>query len=123
MIRQPPRSTRTDTRFPYATLCRSACGTFVSGQRPDAAPDRRPGGGPGLGRDPAFAGIVEQDGDPDEGAAADPRSEEHTSELQSLMRISYAVFCLNKTTKHITITYTHHHITPHHSYDATNASD
>src|SRR6056297_3282666 len=67
MIRRPPRSTRTDTLFPYTTLFRSACGT----------------GWPDL-RAPATA------------EADRKRSEEHTSELQSLRRISYAVFCLKK---------------------------
>src|SRR3546814_2369396 len=86
MIRRPPRSTRTDTLFPYTTLFRSggpgaAIRTPPSPQtagrrchRPSRPPRRRPS----------------------------KRSEEHTSELQSLMRISYAVFCLKKKT------------TPHH---------
>src|SRR3546814_2003362 len=75
MIRRPPRSTRTDTLFPYTTLFRSAsCG----GLRVD---------GVSAGLDAASTG----------GASSRPRSEEHTSELQSLMRISYAVFCLKKT--------------------------
>src|SRR3546814_4487138 len=83
MIRRPPRSTRTDTLFPYTTLFRSRrivrpeeeeeeeehrlLELRPAGSRPSAAPDRF-------------------------------RSEEHTSELQSLMRISYAVFCLKKKT-------------------------
>src|SRR3546814_13367567 len=80
MIRRQPRSTRTDTLFPYTTLFRST-GRLVGGaertrlqfrQRTDA------GCRPGLG--------------------GTDRSEEHTSELQSLMRISYAVFCLKKKT-------------------------
>src|SRR3546814_1920296 len=72
MIRRPPRSTRTDTLFPYTTLFRSivAAGLQAFAQGLQVAPVR-------LGR-PA------------------DRSEEHTSELQSLMRISYAVFCLKK---------------------------
>src|SRR3546814_5274019 len=102
MIRRPPRSTRTDTLFPYTTLFRSAGGdatrhsyarrlakraglpamrwrpvNFFQG-RADTAPScdcRRDRPGPDL-----------------------KRSEEHTSELQSLMRISYAVFCLKKKT-------------------------
>src|SRR3546814_6889527 len=84
MIRRPPRSTRTDTLFPYTTLFRS-----VHHQRrlrragePHALHHRI-----GDGYDPARR-IARS------GAAA--RSEEHTSELQSLMRISYAVFCLKK---------------------------
>src|SRR3546814_9465108 len=88
MIRLPPRSTRTDTLFPYTTLFRScrgwscprrSCPRPAPGDRPVIA--RRLGiVGIGLGRDRA------------------DRSEEHTSELQSLMRISYAVFCLKKKT-------------------------
>src|SRR3546814_16348765 len=70
MIRRPPRSTRTDTLFPYTTLFRS-----------------RRGGRAAKGRDPPDQGSADRRG---------PRSEEHTSELQSLMRISYAVFCLKK---------------------------
>src|SRR3546814_2919970 len=73
MIRRPPRSTRTDTLFPYTTLFRS--------HRPHAQPIGGPAGPLDGGR---VAGAV--------------RSEEHTSELQSLMRISYAVFCLKKKT-------------------------
>src|SRR3546814_2409886 len=86
MIRRPPRSTRTDTLFPYTTLFRSA---GLAG-RPAAA-GRRPPGLP-LGRVAAALGDVRA------GAVAS-RSEEHTSELQSLMRISYAVFCLKKKKK------------------------
>src|SRR3546814_2735676 len=85
MIRRPPRSTRTDTLFPYTTLFRSYLRT-ARDDRDRMAPARRAAA--------AFRG--------------DERSEEHTSELQSLMRISYAVFCLKKknplykteTTKH-----------------------
>src|SRR3546814_7027326 len=126
MIRRPPRSTRTATLFPYTTLCRSleaierevdeieaGCsaidpevktrlGTFVYigadgtprvharlfSEQPIREPD-------GLG-----AG-----GDTGAGATGGGRSEEHTSELQSLMRISYAVFCLKKKTNKKTATY------------------
>src|SRR3546814_9730881 len=75
MIRRPPRSTRTDTLFPYTTLFRSRAG-----------PLRADGDDP-----PHWRGT-------DGGSAGQrhARSEEHTSELQSLMRISYAVFCLKK---------------------------
>src|SRR3546814_7634036 len=69
MIRLPPRSTRTDTLFPYTTLFRSRAQTRTGTRLAPAPAWRR------------------------SGAA---RSEEHTSELQSLMRISYAVFCLKK---------------------------
>src|SRR3546814_3582746 len=91
MIRRPPRSTRTDTLFPYTTLFRSLPG------------DRR------RHRDVL---LDEQDGDIALGGerrqqfldlAPGPRSEEHTSELQSLMRISYAVFCLKKKNNTIKI--------------------
>src|SRR3546814_8864667 len=82
MIPRPPRSTRTDTLFPYTTLFRSP------GARIDRLDDSKrvlP-----LERERLF-GLIQ---------ARALRSEEHTSELQSLMRISYAVFCLKKKTKH-----------------------
>src|SRR3546814_1318117 len=83
MIRRPPRSTRTDTLFPYTTLFRSAV------------------------REPVTRAIGHywqrfkefQEPLPLEHAVRENRSEEHTSELQSLMRISYAVFCLKKKKK------------------------
>src|SRR3546814_15189482 len=87
MIRRPPRSTRTDTLFPYTTLFRSEsaghelCLSFHLGPAahpPDAQP-------PGHRRKRR-----------QHRRATPKRSEEHTSELQSLMRISYAVFCLKK---------------------------
>src|SRR3546814_4420879 len=80
MIRRPPRSTRTDTLFPYTTLFRS---TLISALQwwSRETPDN----------------IALRVGDTAVGyAELDRRSEEHTSELQSLMRISYAVFCLKK---------------------------
>src|SRR3546814_12453715 len=93
MIRLPPRSTRTDTLFPYTTLFRSpfvaALAIFLLAyvlcilQFPNMLSTRVVGN---LLTDNAFLGI----------AAVGMRSEEHTSELQSLMRISYAVFCLKK---------------------------
>src|SRR3546814_3204902 len=95
MIRRPPRSTRTDTLFPYTTLFRSP-----DRVRPDS------GGRHGKSRlDNVHAQVFELVGDLQlffqvHGTAgrllAVARSEEHTSELQSLMRISYAVFCLKK---------------------------
>src|SRR3546814_4947144 len=97
MIRRPPRSTRTDTLFPYTTLFRSA-------QRIGQFADEIAFGGPARMQflpalDRRRAGRV---------AVIDrPRSEEHTSELQSLMRISYAVFCLKKKTNNTT----HYHTT------------
>src|SRR3546814_6965723 len=82
MIRRPPRSTRTDTLFPYTTL-------FRSHRRPRP---RHPRSG-----SPSFPGAPSETSCRSESRArAPPRSEEHTSELQSLMRISYAVFCLKK---------------------------
>src|SRR3546814_4753898 len=94
MIRRPPRSTRTDTLFPYTTLFRSPrCRCWCRSCRPRRpidpirltlrAPRRYTSDG---------APVAQQD------RASDSRSEEHTSELQSLMRISYAVFCLKKKT-------------------------
>src|SRR3546814_9983856 len=94
MIRRPPRSTRTDTLFPYTTLFRSARDVERADHRrgePAAGLVRRAAGGSGASFAQARGALC----------AAAPRSEEHTSELQSLMRISYAVFCLKKkTTKH-----------------------
>src|SRR3546814_10323413 len=105
MIRRPPRSTRTDTLFPDTTLFRSSIEGSkevverrlsrhpISSRRYARRPSRaaaaggengRCGGGRGLRRFPGRPGPV------------GVRSEEHTSELQSLMRISYAVFCLKK---------------------------
>src|SRR3546814_3985367 len=99
MIRLPPRSTRTDTLFPYTTLFRSvAClGDRHEHGAATAGPAR-------LDRDPAPRKdrLVEVDGERDRGAGTNVvghRSEEHTSELQSLMRISYAVFCLKQKTQ------------------------
>src|SRR3546814_10088686 len=88
MIRRPPRSTRTDTLFPYTTLCRSRHPRPCTGPRHRG--DLRRPARPGLGRHSAQG---DRGRDQDRGRH---RSEEHTSELQSLMRISYAVFCLKK---------------------------
>src|SRR3546814_5489081 len=130
MIRRPPRSTRTDTLFPYTTLFRShddhlldaghtAIGVHRAFERIGVAPEpaREESGGPFRharqnGRtgeeDDIMLGLDPADEEP--AVAPRPaavvlgrrlrrqiRSEEHTSELQSLMRISYAVFCLKKT--------------------------
>src|SRR3546814_1759996 len=91
MIRRPPRSTRTDTLFPYTTLFRSPADSMLTDpQHPysralvSAAPVMRRG----IRNRVRLQGSVPN--------PADIRSEEHTSELQSLMRISYAVFCLKK---------------------------
>src|SRR3546814_4662028 len=92
MIRLPPRSTRTDTLFPYTTLFRSGRGACLL-QGHVGAEDRR------IGRaDNAEHRAVGVDDADRHLRAAVERSEEHTSELQSLMRISYAVFCLKKKT-------------------------
>src|SRR3546814_5255632 len=89
MIRRPPRSTRTDTLFPYTTLFRSAALAGLPGLRLDSLADA------GYARTGCCGGAntVQSSG---RGAVVARRSEEHTSELQSLMRISYAVFCLKK---------------------------
>src|SRR3546814_3631754 len=95
MIRRPPRSTRTDTLFPYTTLFRSLrgaprlAGLVVSGCAAWALEDLAELGGR---EDPMGPGSVAPPRDHED----HDRSEEHTSELQSLMRISYAVFCLKK---------------------------
>src|SRR3546814_11773135 len=93
MIRRPPRSTRTDTLLPYTTLFLSRClvasfGT-TSGHHPVGLWHRRRW----LGL--CDVGCAHYRNVPSQ-AASSARSEEHTSELQSLMRISYAVFCLKK---------------------------
>src|SRR3546814_5424148 len=94
MIRRPPRSTRTDTLFPYTTLFRSLLPRRQAElRREPAAPPRRRDGDRLPRRNPG--GPAPQLG----GAPRRGRSEEHTSELQSLMRISYAVFCLKKKKK------------------------
>src|SRR3546814_3875756 len=108
MIRRPPRSTRTDTLFPYTTLFRSA----GLQRAPDRDRPRHPpaaGQAAAAGHDdrrgrrarPAEHRLAVRTADLARGTARHQpaRSEEHTSELQSLMRISYAVFCLKKKKK------------------------
>src|SRR3546814_944555 len=96
MIRRPPRSTRTDTLCPYTTLFRSCCA--VAGRADD---DHRVGEARGdeIGAEICLA-LLKADKQVEaarRGCGSDAaRSEEHTSELQSLMRISYAVFFLNQ---------------------------
>src|SRR3546814_5096326 len=124
MIRRPPRSTRTDTLFPYTTLFRSALQSKLGAAHvdfrlgldvftDDALQDVHtivlsPGLSPlqepiksflalAAARQIQVVGEIELFAR----ALADMRSEEHTSELQSLMRISYAVFCLKKKNKYI----------------------
>src|SRR3546814_4695838 len=107
MIRRPPRSTRTDTLFPYTTLFRSDLDHIIID-----------GAEAGYFLEPALKGAADQLAAELKKNSRDNRSEEHTSELQSLMRISYAVFCLKKKkkkkdtkqTKRATISIEHHHI-------------
>src|SRR3546814_5697828 len=103
MIRRPPRSTRTDTLFPYTTLFRSAvrpraCRRRRRRRAARGGAEERAGGVPGVAARhedaPRVLGYPGTRGTP-----RGNRSEEHTSELQSLMRISYAVFCLKKKNK------------------------
>src|SRR3546814_8129102 len=95
MLRRPPRSTRTDPLFPYTTLFRSAVFLYGGATLPGHA----------LGKQATILDTIEAVGNVQNGTLSIkdlgamergclPRSEEHTSELQSLMRISYAVFCL-----------------------------
>src|SRR3546814_5346553 len=102
MIRRPPRSTRTDTLFPYTTLFRSVGHGADCDQIEQARQIRRDARCAAIAQATAhFQQQVEHHPDPGQRLAgkAVARSEEHTSELQSLMRISYAVFCLKKKNK------------------------
>src|SRR3546814_8670091 len=92
MIRRPPRSTRTDTLFPYTTLFRSGQDTSVQIRRRHQIELLEH-----LAAHRLHGALVDTELQGDAGVG--PRSEEHTSELQSLMRISYAVFCLKKKKK------------------------
>src|SRR3546814_10277670 len=103
MVRRPPRSTRTDTLFPYTTLFRSRACVVLARRRVQR---QRPLGGRGLRHRSVkrvggffcspFPRTREPSGFDSDLTSHWVRSEEHTSELQSLMRISYAVFCLKK---------------------------
>src|SRR3546814_9292760 len=93
MIRRPPRSTRTDTLFPYTTLFRSS-----SDCSPPMPVITRHGWNSRLCSANGLTQACLLKAPP--GGSIPFRSEEHTSELQSLMRISYAVFCLKKKKKH-----------------------
>src|SRR3546814_7648138 len=93
MIRRPPRSTRTDTLFPYTTLFRSLMAADckavrIAITRPEPCSEAYHG--------PDCLWDVSRSGQRWSASIPRRRSEEHTSELQSLMRISYAVFCLKK---------------------------
>src|SRR3546814_6029976 len=97
MIRRPPRSKRTDTLFPYTTLFRSTrapCLTRIT--RPKSLQGKRPS----KARSAQHARADAHTASTVAPRVFAVRSEEHTSELQSLMRISYAVFCLKKKTNH-----------------------
>src|SRR3546814_3301825 len=85
MIRQPPRSTRTDTLFPYTTLFRSPGGAHAGAATRGW-----------FARKAVTSSSSAVNGNGGSESRKVRRSEEHTSELQSLMRISYAVFCLKK---------------------------
>src|SRR3546814_5462024 len=101
MLRRPPRSTRTDTLFPYTTLFRSTVGVALAGQ----LDEHRPSAGE-LEGDVEARQLVTDELHHSVGAAGGRggvRSEEHTSELPSLMRISYDVFCLKKKKQSVVI--------------------
>src|SRR3546814_8589203 len=131
MIRRPPRSTRTDTLFPYTTLFRSLVAVRIARAR-DIAPLFQPVRGDRIhaaaarARDERLGAKgcnIGRAWFPAHGRRICGRSEEHTSELQSLMRSSYAVFCLkkkktkladndemNRKTTHFITPHTHAHI-------------
>src|SRR3546814_3376688 len=140
MRRRPPRSTRTATLFPYTTLFRSpgrGQGSLVrplSQEHAEGRPADRPRQGAvaadpgrrlvlraerGIGHGLRAAHLPDPERGPDDGAPRQ-RSEEHTSELQSLMRSSYAVFCLKKKTPEsftpLLKVEMSHHSPPTHSY-------
>src|SRR3546814_1946354 len=105
MLRRPPRSTRTDTLFPYTTLCRSACQHQSLQAEPGTLTHEHlmeyfvKSGNPEKQRVACvIVGIFDRRSPSDAAEKIDKvsRSEEHTSELQSLMRSSYAGFCLKK---------------------------
>src|SRR3546814_5812541 len=99
MIRRPPRSTRTDTLFPYTTLFRSS--TFAAHPTATAANAHKIDVANMRWRIPLSMAAVPCGGFC---FTVQPRSEEHTSDLQSLMRYSYAVFCVKKKIKQIQLT-------------------
>src|SRR3546814_12562045 len=104
MIRRPPRSTRTDTLFPYTTLFRSGArlvgdAVEVARRAREMVEHRRSIDEVARRQDQRRVARPEQDAPRCVVGLPRGRSEEHTSELQSLMRISYAVFCLKKKKK------------------------
>src|SRR3546814_8209977 len=101
MIRRPPRSTRTDTLFPYTTLFRSSHSRTQEAECGVA--------------DQTTVSWLPRHSSEFLTSGAFLRSEEHTSELQSLMRISYAVFCLKKKTKKTDVTHTKQYSTKYQS--------
>src|SRR3546814_4428533 len=109
MIRRPPRSTRTDTLFPYTTLFRSEAFHRHADQTPGHQPSQRPRHFVGGFVESRAAAHRQH---PCDAPFIYTRSEEHTSELQSLMRISYAVFCLKK--KKNNEAHVHHKAHQHH---------
>src|SRR3546814_2012873 len=117
MIRRPPRSTRTDTLFPYTTLCRSkSLLALEADYAPGAASPSHTHAKSAFIYAYVISGAIESKVNDDEThiyRAGESRSEEHTSELQSLMRLSYAVFCLktNTQTLYTLITHVTHHNT------------
>src|SRR3546814_6375437 len=94
MIQRPPRSTLTNTLFPYTTLFRSFVSVDIAFSAPAILLEAKPIATGSAGRGPQSALLVFGPGA--EIGVLRIRSEEHTSELQSLMRNSYAVFCLKK---------------------------
>src|SRR3546814_11594585 len=107
MIRRPPRSTRTDTLVPYTTLFRSSASPMRSSSQARSATQSAPSMSRGVSVADSSARRSRIDAQREVIGA---RSEEHTSELQSLMRISYAVFCLKKKTNNNTIHATSHNL-------------
>src|SRR3546814_1917461 len=114
MTRRPPRSTRTDTPFPYTTLFRSLAGN--ASHASSAANNVNPvvarmiarialASCAALAVDASAGSKRANTNTADDARIAASRSEEHTSELQSLMRISYAVFCLKKKKKRAALQY------------------
>src|SRR3546814_3958203 len=105
MIRRPPRSTRTDTLLPYTTLFRSKqvipAGTYAGVDQDIDTTSLSVDAFTTTSMDDETAYMLTKTFWRQKAALGKDRSEEHTSELQSLMRISYAVFCLKKKTKKI----------------------